>query len=209
LSVLFKDRLDAGRKLAEALFREDLTDPVILAIPRGGIPVAHEIASALSAPLSVVVARKLGAPCQPEFGIGAIAEGDGHVLDQTSIGYLGITRAQIDELLESERRRLEDYVSYYRQGRPLPDIRGRCAVLVDDGLATGVTVQAAAIAVARLGPALTVVAAPVGSAQAVEVLRSVAGRVVTVSIPSDFRAVGQFYRDFDQLPDETLLGMLS
>jgi putative phosphoribosyl transferase len=208
LPILFKDRFEAGIKMAELLSRENLLHPLILAVPRGGIPVAREVAMALGAPLSVFIARKLGAPCQPEFGIGAIAEGGGHVLDQASIDCLGITKHQIEDLLEQESQRLKHYVDFFRNGKPLPDVKGRCVVLVDDGLATGVTVQAAVFAVRRLLPARIVVAAPVASSQAARALQSVADLVLTVSQPDDFRAVGQYYRDFEQLPDTSLLQLL-
>jgi putative phosphoribosyl transferase len=204
----FKDRTEAGRRLANLLRRLEGQDVVVLALPRGGVPVGLEIARALGAQLDVLGVRKLGAPMQPEFGIGAIAEGGVRVLDARSMAATGLSERSIVDVEAREREELERRVRRYRGDRELPDLAGRIVVVVDDGLATGVTARAACRAVRAHHPARIVLAVPVAAPQSVEALRSEADEVVAVITPDELRAIGAWYRRFDQTTDEEVLAML-
>jgi putative phosphoribosyl transferase len=204
----YQDRRDAGRRLAESLAMLELLDPVVLGLPRGGVPVAAMVAQRLAAALDVVVVRKLGIPWQPEVAMGAIAEGGVRVLDETLIARAHVTRAQIDEVERRERHVLDTRVEAVRLVRPAVDLTGRTAVIVDDGIATGAT-STAACRVARLRGAKTVVvAAPVASADAIAQLRD-ADRIVCPWIPDAFGAVGAYYRDFSATSDDEVLRLLA
>jgi len=206
----YADRAEAGRRLGEHLAADaSLADPVVLALPRGGVPVAAEVARALGAPLEVFVARKLGAPSQPELGIGAIAEGGDRVVDAHLVRMLGVDPARLDQLEADERHELARRVERYRGGRTLPDLSGRDVLLVDDGLATGVTAEAALGALRRLGPRRLVLAAPVGAADTVARLRAIADEVVCLLQPVTFQAVGSWYDDFTQTTDDEVTRLLA
>lgn len=205
--MTFDDRRDAGRQLGKLLRRQQLTAPVVLALPRGGVPVAHEVAEALAAPMDVFVARKVGAPGRPEYGLGAIAEGGGEVFDDDRVAALGLGRADLEDTVVAERRELRRRVHDYRGDRPLPELTGRTAVVVDDGLATGVTAEAALRGVQSLRPDRIVLAVPVGAPRTVERLRTLA-EVVCLEQPRSFRAVGMWYRDFGQTTDEEVASIL-
>lgn len=204
----FHDRRDAGRRLGERLKDEALADPIVLALPRGGVPVGHEVARALGAPLEVFVARKVGAPHLPEYGIGAVAEGGGGVMDGWAVRAFGLSRRDFDRLAEAERAELERRVGRYRHGRPLPSLRGRTVVLVDDGLATGVTAEAALLALREAQPRRLVLAVPVCAPDTVARLRGVADDVVCLHAPEGFAAVGQWYERFGQTTDEEVEDLL-
>lgn len=206
---MFADRRDAGRQLAQQLTGYADSDAVVLALPRGGVPVAAEVASALGADLDVIVARKLGAPGRPELGVGAIAEGGEPILDSRTLAMLGLEPADLDDTVGAERDELRRRVGTYRGGRELPDLRGRTVILVDDGLATGVTARAALQALQHRQPARLVLAVPVGAPQTVQRLTGEADEVVAVSTPQNFTAVGQWYRDFAQTSDEEVLAILA
>jgi putative phosphoribosyl transferase len=203
----FRDRADGGRRLAERLAGRTMTDPIVLALPRGGVPVGFEVAAAIGAPLEVFVARKVGAPGHEELGIGAVAEGSDVVVVADTAHRLGIDDDTVRLLATAARRELRRRVERYRDG-PLPDLRGRTVVLVDDGLATGVTADAALRALRERDPGELVLAVPVGAPATAHELRRVADDVVLVEAPPRFRAVGAWYDDFEQTSDEEVLRLL-
>jgi putative phosphoribosyl transferase len=204
----FRDRADAGRQLAGRLADHPLEDPVVLALPRGGVPVAFEVARGLGAPLEVFVARKVGAPGRPELGIGAVAEGGGDPVVTSTARMLGVGGERLERLVEAERAELHRRVERYRGERPLPDVDDRDVVLVDDGLATGVTAEAALRALRDRGPRRLVLAVPVCAPDTARRLRAVADAVVCVRSPGDFGAVGYWYDDFSQTSDAEVVDLL-
>lgn len=204
----FADRHDAGRRLGERVRELRLDDPVVLALPRGGVPVAYEVARELAAPLDVLVVRKIGAPFQPELGVGAIAEGDVTVYDRQTLAALHLTVDDLAETVRRERAELDRRVGRYRGQRvPLP-IEGRSVVVVDDGLATGVSARAALRSVRQRGPVHLVLAVPVGPPNAADFMVPDADEVVMVEAPQRLSAVGQWYDDFTQTSDDTVVTLL-
>ena len=206
----FRDRTDAGRQLVGVLGDMKLSRcPIVLALPRGGVPVAFEVTLAFDRPLEVFVARKIGAPGHSEFGIGAMAEGGSVVVDQQAVQALGLSGEEFERLVDVERRELDRRVQRYRGDRQLPDMAGRDVIVVDDGLATGVTAEAALRALRGHSPHLLVLAVPVCAAETAERLRQVADEVVCIAEPTPFLAVGRFYDRFDQTSDEEVLDLLA
>jgi len=198
----FKDREDAGRRLAVRLTRYGDEAPVILALPRGGVPVAYEISRSLNAPLDVFIARKLGAPGQPELGIGAVAQGGTRVLNERIVQQLGIPDDYLERIAAKEEEEVKRRLRLLRGDRPEPDVRGRTVILVDDGLATGVTARAAIRALREREPRRLVLAVPVCAAQTAEVIRPEVEDLVSLETPSDLYAIGYWYEDFEQVSDE-------
>ncbi len=205
----FRDRSEAGRRLAGLLGHLAGERVVVLGLPRGGVPVAAEVADALDAPLDVLVVRKLGVPSQPELAMGAIGECDVRILDGDVIRSLHVTDAQLAQVEEAERSELQRRVRRYRGDRDAVPLLGRTAVLVDDGMATGSTALAACQVARLMGAARVVLAVPVASREAVTELRRHADEVVAVVASDRFRSVGQFYERFDQTPDEQVVALLS
>ena len=205
---MFTDRLEAGRRLGERLTAYRLPDPLVLGLPRGGVPVAEAVARALRADLDVLVVRKLGAPGNPEFAMGAVGEDGAIVLDHGVRRQLHVTSEQVDMIAEREQREIERRVQAYRSGSHRLELAGRNVVIVDDGLATGST-AAAAVRVARhLGAAHITLAVPVGSVEAVDRLSGMVDEVICLETPDPFYAVGQHYGDFTQVPDEEVVRIL-
>ncbi len=206
---VFVDRRTAGRELAERL--RGLADDagvVVVGLPRGGVPVAEEVARSLAAPLDVIVVRKLGAPGNPELAMGAIGEDDVRVLNQIVIGQMGVTDAEIDQVESRERLELERRAQRFRQGRPRVPLSGRTVVLVDDGVATGSTMRAACAVARAEGANRIVVAVPVAPAGWTDRFDRIADQCVSVATPEHFMAVGQWYRNFDQTTDDEVVECL-
>jgi predicted phosphoribosyltransferase len=206
----YRDREDAGRHLATHLASyTDRADVVVLALPRGGVPVAFEIARRLRAPLDVFLVRKLGVPGQSELAMGAIASGGVRVLSHDTISQLLVSPEDVEAVTERERVELDRRDRLYRGGRPPTPLAGRTVILVDDGLATGATMEAAIQAARQSNPSRVVVAAPVGAAETCARLRALADEVVCASMPDYFQAVGLWYERFDQTSDEHVIALLT
>jgi putative phosphoribosyl transferase len=204
----FEDRRDAGRRLAGKLSRFEDEQTVVFALPRGGVPVGYEISRALDAPLDVFVSRKLGAPGQPEFGIGAVAAGGVRVLNQDVVRRLGIPDDYVQEITAQELAEVGRRLRYFRGQRPETEVVGRTVILVDDGLATGVTARAAVQALRLRKPRHLVLAAPVCAAQTADLFRTAVDELVCLESPSDLGAIGFWYRNFEQTSDEEVVELL-
>jgi putative phosphoribosyl transferase len=208
--MLFRNRREAGRRLAERLQKHAGRDDVIvLALPRGGIPVGYEVARALDAPLDVFVVRKLGLPGHPEFAMGAIASGGVAVLNQEVINAVGLPEDTLREVIAEEWEELARREHAYRQTERAPPVAGRTAILVDDGLATGSSMLAAIAALRKLRPARIVVAVPVGAPETCEAVGAHVDEIVCAEMPQPFRAVGLWYEDFSQTSDEEVRALLA
>jgi putative phosphoribosyl transferase len=208
-AVPFPDRHAAGRLLAENLKDFSAERPVVLALPRGGVPVASEIAAALQAPLDVIVTRKIGYPPQPELGVGAIAEGGAEpVYDLDLLRRLQVDPAELATVVEAEQAELARRVRVYRGGRPPLNVAGRSVIVVDDGLATGVTARAALRSLRAADAGTLVLAVPVAPPSAVKAMRDEADRIVISITPRIFSSVGEWYHSFGQLSDADVLALL-
>lgn len=205
----FEDRRAGGGALASALARyRGEPDLLVLGLPRGGVPVAAVVAEALDAELDVLVVRKLGVPWHPELAMGAIASGDATVLSDEVIEGSGVSRPQVQQVLEREREELARRERRYREGRPFPEVEGRTVIVVDDGIATGSTMKAAVRALRQLGAGRVVVAVPVAPAQALHDFEGLADDFVCVQAPEHFYAVGAWYLRFGQTQDEEVRSLL-
>ena len=208
-SMMFNDRVDAGRKLAKRLEAyAKRKDVIVLGIPRGGVPVAFEVAKALEAPLDVFLSRKLGVPGQEELAFGAVASGDVRVLDRQIIEAVGVSEQQIEQTTQAVKKELERRERLFRGSRPPLNVEGRTVLLVDDGIATGSSMRAALSALRQMKPARIVVAVPVAPVSTCNRLRPDVDELVCLHMPESFSAIGQFYADFSQVPDEDVAGLL-
>ncbi len=207
--MIYHNRSEAGKHLATHLAKYAGRDDVLLlALPRGGVPVAFEVAKTLHAPLDIFLVRKLGIPGHEELAMGAISTGGVRVLNEEVVDYLGIPSGVIDAVAAIELKELERRERAYRGNRPAPDVRGRTIILVDDGLATGSTMRAAAAALRQQEPARIVVAVPVSAAQNCDEYRMGVDEVICAKTPEPFYGVGQWYRDFSQTTDEEVSELL-
>ncbi|MDE8653690.1 phosphoribosyltransferase [Novosphingobium album (ex Liu et al. 2023)] len=206
----FADRREAGRLLAQVIKALDLADPVVLALPRGGVPVGFEVAKALGAPLDVLLVRKIGAPGHEEYGIGALVDGacPQVVVDEPAARMVGADRAYIDRQIARQLTEIERRRALYRTGPPIP-LEGRVAIVVDDGIASGGTVRAALKALAKAGPERIVLAVPLAPTEAITGLHELCDRVICLLSPHPFRAVGMHYRDFTQTADDEVISLLA
>ncbi|MBM3592628.1 MAG: phosphoribosyltransferase [Alphaproteobacteria bacterium] len=205
----FADRAEAGRSLAALLVARGFADPVVYALPRGGVPVALPIAQALGAPLDLLLVRKLGVPWQPELGFGAIAEGlEEPLLNQDVIAHAGLTDDMIAPVLTLEKQELARRSAVYLKGRDRQDPKGRIAILVDDGLATGITARAGIAALRKRGVARLVLAIPIAAPESVAEFQGLADEVITAETAPIRFGIGAFYRDFHQISDAEMLEML-
>lgn len=207
--MIFLNRIDAGRKLAGRLAAyANRSDVIVLGLPRGGVPVAFEVARALHAPLDVFLSRKLGVPGQEELAFGALASGGVCVLDQNLIREIGIPSGEVARVTEKAKKELDRRESVYRAGRPPLLVEGLTVLLVDDGIATGSSIRAGAKALRQMKPASIVIAVPVAPASTCKRLRDEVDELVCLHMPEMFFAIGQFYEDFSQLTDEEVIGFL-
>jgi predicted phosphoribosyltransferase len=207
--VIFRDRTEAGQHLAAILAKyANRPGVLVLALPRGGVPVAYEVAKQLGAPLDIFLVRKLGVPGHEELAMGAIASGGVRVVNEDVVGYLKIPEEVIDTVTEIEQQELERREHAYRGDRPPPDVKGRVVILIDDGLATGSTMRAAAAALRKQGPARIVVAVPVSSRETCNEFRSEVDEIVCAVTPEPFRGVGLWYEDFSQTTDDEVRELL-
>lgn len=207
--MLFEDRAEAGKWLAERLQAyARRPDVVVLGLPRGGVPVAFEVARALEAPLDVFLVRKLGLPGHEELAMGAIASGGVRVVNDDVVQAMSVPARVIDDVAAREERELERREKAYRGARPLPDLGGKTVIVVDDGLATGSTMKAAAAALRRLGPARVVVAVPVAAADSCAQVGREVDELVCAPTPEPFLAVGRWYRDFSETSDDEVRALL-
>lgn len=209
MNLPFRNRTEAGWALADELKARRYDRPVVLALPRGGVPVGFEVARALNAPLDVFLVRKLGVPGQEELAFGAIASGGVRVLNDSLVRALGLSHEEMDRVSEQEMQELERREGAYRGTRPPEPVRGRTAILVDDGLATGASMLAAVRALRKEGPERVVVAVPVAAKQACESLGRSADEVICTATPEPFFAVGVWYEDFAQTTDEEVRLLLA
>ena len=208
--MIYKDRIDAGRQLATRLSNyTNRHDVLILALPRGGVPVAYEVAKALRAPLDIFLVRKLGVPGHEELAMGAISTGGVRVLNDDVVNYLGISGEVIDAVAADELKELERRERAYRGDRPEPDVHGKTVILIDDGLATGSTMRAAAAALRQKNPARLIVAVPVSASQTCDEYRMGVDEIICVKTPEPFLGVGQWYLDFSQTTDEEVRQLLA
>jgi putative phosphoribosyl transferase len=209
VTPLFKDRADAGRALAGRVMRA-ISDPnpLILALPRGGVPVAFEVARALRAELDIFLVRKLGVPGHEELAVGALASGGIRILNHSLISDLHLSQQVIEQITAREQRELERREALYRAGRPAIPVRGRTIVLIDDGLATGASMKAASKALRAEDPQRLIVAVPIGAQQTCDEFRGEVDEVICVATPEPFLAVGIWYEDFEQTSDEEVQSLL-
>ncbi len=203
-----KDRREAGQRLAERLVRFEAEKPLLLALPRGGVPVAFEIARRLHTPLDVLIVRKIGAPGNPEYGLGAVVEGGYQYLDTPRVFEAGLTESDLRRTIEEERREVERRSLTYRDHRPREPLEGRFVILVDDGVATGGTVVAATRAVRAAKARRIVIALGVCPPESYEILKREADEVVSLMLPRPFFAVGEWYDDFAPVSDEEVIRLL-
>ncbi|MGB9659810.1 MAG: phosphoribosyltransferase [Nitrososphaerales archaeon] len=206
---MFKDRTEAGKILAKALSEYKDKNTIVLAIPRGGVIVAYEVAKALNAPLDLIIPRKIGAPNQPELAIGAVTEDGTTILNQDIVQYLRVPddyiKTEVKRQIEEIKRRIQRYLG----DKPRLSIEGKVAILIDDGVATGATTRAAIASIRKRKPALIVLAMPVGPPDTVKELREDADKVICLMTPEPFFAIGQFYENFEQTSDEEVIQILN
>ena len=205
---LFRDRAEAGRKLAAALKEFKGRNLIVLGLPRGGVIVADEVAKALGAPLDIVVTRKIGAPGEPEYALGAVTQEGDVIMDRQAAESLGVSQEYLDDQVKKKREEVKERMKRFRGGAPYPDLEGKVVIIVDDGIATGSSVGAAVMSVKKRKPKEIVVAVPVAPKDAVETLTGNEYRVVCLETPGPFLAIGEFYGVFDQVEDEEVKQVL-
>ncbi|MGQ9497017.1 MAG: phosphoribosyltransferase [Desulfotomaculales bacterium] len=206
---MFADRVDAGRRLAERLRAEGLRPDIVLAIPRGGVVIGAEVARALGVPLDVIVPRKVGAPHNPEYAVGAVTEDGTFIYDEQVLRALDLEPADLSGEVERQVQEIARRTRLYRRDAPHPSLAGKSIILTDDGIATGLTTLAALRSLKKARPREVILAVPVASREALAVLRPEVDRVVCLLVPELFFAVGQFYREFGQTTDEEVIALLS
>ncbi|MEI8389741.1 MAG: phosphoribosyltransferase [bacterium] len=207
--MLFKNRQDGGRQLAEKLIKFKDENPIIIALPRGGVVTGYEVAKILKASLDVMITRKLGSPFQPELGIGAIAPNNVRILNLDAIRFLGISKDEMEEIIKRETVEMNRRIKLYRGNLPPLDLSGKTVIIVDDGLATGVTAGAAVLAVKQMIPEKIILAVPVSPQDTANKFREEVDEFICLREPPDFFAVGQYYCDFEQVTDKEVISLLN
>jgi len=206
--LVFRDREEAGQRLANNLEKFRGKDPIILGIPRGGVVVAYQVAKVLKAQLDVIIARKLGAPSQPEFAIGAIAPNGIRVLNEDSVHYFRLSKQDIENLVAKQQHEMERRIKLYRSGNVDLNVKDRIVIVIDDGLATGLTAVAAVRSVKKSGAKQIILAVPVCAADTFQNIQHEVDEVICLSVPEYFDAVGRFYQDFPQTTDDEVIALL-
>lgn len=206
--MLYKDRFDAGQQLAEKLLKYKNENPVIIALPRGGVVIGYEAAKKLRAPLDIIVTRKIGAPLQPELGIGAIGPKGIRLLNSDLIRTLGVSEIQVEQIIEEETMEMNRRTDIYRESLPALDLTGRTVILVDDGIATGVSDKAAILSIKYFYAKKIILAVPVCPAGTAEKFHKYADEFICLAQPPDFYAVGAYYENFEQVSDEEVINLL-
>jgi len=205
---MFVDRADAGRQLAEQLRTYEPEEPLILALPRGGVPIGYEIAKELHAPLDVLIVRKVGAPWNPELGIGAVAAGM-QMLDEGALHALHISPSELEQIIEQEKEEVNRRSRIYRQEKPFPKITGKTIILVDDGIATGGTIRMAVQVILQLKPRKLILAVPVGPQDVIQALQDQVDDLICLDSPQYFYALSTFYQSFPQVSDDEVVSLLN
>jgi putative phosphoribosyl transferase len=205
---MFKDRKEAGELLAKAVAKLGLSNVIVLGIPRGGVPVAEEVASALGAQLDLVITRKIGAPSNPEFAIGAVTQDGEPIIDEETIRSYGISKEYLHKEAKHQAEEVRERMRKYRGNSPYPDLRGKTVVIVDDGIATGNTTRAAIRSVKRKNPSAIILATPVAPYDTLQQLETEVDRVVCLDTPEVFYAIGEFYENFNQVEDDEVREIL-
>ena len=207
--TLFRDRTQVGKLLAERVLKAKISNPIVLAIPRGGVPVAKEIALALRSKLDLVITRKIGFPGQPEFAIGAVAQDGELIVDEEVIRSYGISKEYLKEESARQRKEIEERMKKYRGNATLPDLKGQTVIIVDDGIATGNTVLAAVKSVRKQNPAGIILAVGVAPKETIARLSSSVNKIICLESPEPFYAIGQFYEEFNQVQDDEVKSILA
>lgn len=205
---MFKNRVEAGQKLGEALLQREISSPLILALPRGGVPVANETAKALKTSLDVVIARKIGAPHHSEYGIGALSEDEAVLFGQDVLSSIDINGEDVKAVIDAEKEELRRRVSHYRGERKLQKLQGKSLILVDDGLATGVTAAAAGKFLRKFNPSKIILAVPVGPKDINPLVQELFDEIICLYQPENLRAVGLWFDDFEQVEDDEVIRIL-
>lgn len=210
MNSIFKDRIEAGQKLAKELERFRDEKPVILALPRGGLPIGYEVAKALQAPLDIILVRKIGTPGAPELAVGAVVDGENPelVLNEDVVRIHGVPESYIEQHAKQELGEIERRRKLYRADHPLVDVEGKTAIVVDDGIATGATVRAALKGVRKRNPETLILGVPVAPPETIESLKEEADEVICLEMPPNFRAISMHYGSFPQLQDEEVIDIL-
>ena len=206
--MIFEDRRHAGKLLAETLVTMKIREPVVLAIPRGGVVVAYEVAIRLRCPMDVIIPRKIGAPFQPELAVGAVTEDGTIYVNKDIVAAIGVSESYLESEAQSQLREIKRRAQVYRKGAPPAEVSGKTAILVDDGVATGATMKAAILSLKKYSPKKIIIAVPVGAKETIDEFRKQVDEIVCLHVPESMYAIGEFYRNFEQTTDQEVVSFL-